>query len=174
MSQNQLSDLKSLKPDEYSELKLNSDKIRERFDQLHIDIHNASEFKQIKMAVIAYLKEAIKYLNKSIRLLEQEYSEPRFQNFNLKPVNLNVDDSSVMSLDQIENQIRNLISTIDQRVFLIKKFAYSETKAHARLLASAMIEFMEIQHLYIYPYREDLVPEFLKNIDFKDKIQSKK
>ena len=174
MPQNKNPPLEPLKPKEYSDLKLNTDEIILCFKTLHIYIESASEFQHIKMALLQHLKEAVKYLNKSLKLLKQEYTEITLDDFKLKSSYLHINKDAITSIDEIENQIRELISSIDKRVFLIKSFTYSDTKAHARLLASSMTELMGIQHLYIYPYYEDLIPDFLRNIDFKEKNKLKK
>ncbi|NHB58044.1 hypothetical protein G9F32_08415 [Acinetobacter sp. 194] len=174
MHQNNNPRLEQLKPKEYSDLKLNSNEIILCLKTLHIYLESASEFQHIKMALLQHIKEAIKYLNKSIKLLQKEYSEINLLNLDMKVFNQHEKKQRINNIEEMENQIRKLISTIDERVFLIKTFSFSDTKAHARLLSSAMIELMEIQHLYIYPFREDLIPNFLKKIDFKEKIKSNK
>ncbi|QIO06996.1 hypothetical protein [Acinetobacter shaoyimingii] len=174
MHQNNNPHIHLLDQNKYSEIEINHDEIVFYFNQLDLYIKNTAEFQHIKMALLQHIKEARKYLNKSIKLLQKEYSEINLLNLDMKVFNQHEKKQRINNIEEMENQIRKLISTIDERVFLIKTFSFSDTKAHARLLASAMIELMEIQHLYIYPYREDLIPDFLKNIDFKEKIKLKK
>lgn len=128
---------------------------------------NCSDFIQVKYAVLQHFKEAIKYVNKSIFNISTQHPQSDLQILDAHTL---IDDNTLDSwssddqntIDQIEFQLRELSTAIDQWVFILRDCPEVEHKPNIVLLAKAMTEIFQIQHFYIYPYRADLMPDFLK------------
>lgn len=132
---------------------------------------NCSDFIQVKYAVLQHFKEAIKYINKSIDNISTQHPQSHLQSLDAHTL---IDDNTLDSwssddqhtIDQIEFQLRELSTAIDQWVFILRDCPEVEHKPNVLLLAKAMTEIFQIQHYYIYPYRKDLVPDFLNKATF--------
>lgn len=148
--------------------------IGQKRDEIHNlfrnSIHSSlgcNDFVQVQSAVIQHFKEAIKYINRCINSISAQYPQSNVQLLEIdsfigaaKPKYPS--SHHPHTIDQIEFQLRELGSAIDQWVFMIRDCPDLENKPHVLLLAKAMCEIFEIQHFYIYPYRADLMPDYLK------------
>lgn len=175
---NQMDQSVSLRITTLNDIKLKFELVFLHLSLLFHQIKHCTDFNQVQMAVCEHLKQALSYINQCIIRMQKHHSQ-----FELKPLSLadlaslytnailqKVPQSYVVTLDSIETQLRQLTIQFDLLVFIIRDCPSVEKKPHVLLLARAMTELFQLQHIYIYPYRADLVPDFLNKIDFADKV----
>lgn len=154
------------------------------FSKTLFHCENCADFLQIKMAIREHFKQSLHYVNHCINLNKTDYPQAGIHSVsfvliiqmidNLDSLNDQPLDPSHFLIEEIEDEIHALTILIDQCVFLIRDCPLLEPKKHILLLAQAMTELFLIQHRYIYPYREDLIPEYLNKIDFVKKLDENK
>ena len=132
---------------------------------------NCGDFLQVQAAVVQHFKEAINYINRCISSISKQHPQSNFPKLEFHGMidTINPDSLSAdirQTIDQVEFQLRDLSTAIDQWSFIIRDCPYVETRPNVLLLAKAMSEIFEIQHVYIYPYHADLIPSFLQKSDF--------
>lgn len=156
------------------DLKLKLEFILLGLSSLFYQIKYCNDFNHVEKPVAAHLNEVLCYINQCIAEIQKHHSQ-----FELAPMpltelvtlyssekNTQTILPSTVTLDSIETQLRQLNIQLDQLVFMIRDCPNLVTRPHVVLLARAMSELFQLQQHYIYPFRADLVPDFLKDIRF--------
>lgn len=157
-----------------TDIELKRNTINELFQQSIESCLHCSDFIQVKTAVNEHFKQAIQYINQCINSIVSSHAQSKLQTLDVHCLVHSSDSLSEtqVSLDRIQTQLRDLSAAIDQWVYVIRDCPAVDSKPHVLLLAKAMCEIFEIQHFYIYPFREDLIPDFLKKSNFKRDIDA--
>lgn len=130
-----------------------------------------SDFLDAHKAILEHYKQALCYINKSLLAIQKQHPQSHIEPLDLEQIICLYPQYSYqtplhlqpkISIESINAQIFQLTVQLDQLALIIRDCPDLENRFHILLFARAMTELFEIQQFYIYPFRPDLTPDYLK------------
>lgn len=135
----------------------------------------------VNKAILEHYKQALGYINKLRLAIQIQYPHGQIVPLSLEQmIQLSPQYSSKippslqpkMSIESINTQIYQLTIHLDQLAYMLRDCPDLEHRPLVRNCAQAMTELFQLQQFYIYPFHPELIPDYLKKVDFQYHFES--